>query len=57
MISSIAATLPTRLVDLSGVRLSDLERCDSHEIVRLCATVVVREVSEPPAVALAGSNS
>jgi hypothetical protein len=56
MTPSLVGVLPTRLVDLSGSRLRDLRRLDPQYTATVCAPLV-REVSAPATVTLAGSDS
>jgi hypothetical protein len=48
--------VPTRLADLSGLSLGDVDRQDPDEVARISAALI-REVTAQAEVSLAGSNS
>lgn len=48
--------IPTRLIDLSGLRLADLGRLDPSHLAE-ASTPLIREVAASNTISLAGSNS
>jgi hypothetical protein len=53
---ALAGTVPTRLIDLSGLSLSDLRRCAPEGVGRACAQLV-EEVVNPAMVTLGSTSS
>jgi hypothetical protein len=56
MTSSLAGTVQTRLIDLSGLSLADLRRYAPDDVALACARLA-GEVAEPAVVTLGGSGS
>lgn len=56
MTFTLAGPVPTRLVDLSGLILRDLDNLEQNDVLD-CSSPIVHELSTPATVSLAGSDS